>query len=501
MRSQNLARALLRSALRNPTTAATTRNTLPTINNRLVASAAVPISTVSIRAFSSSNLALKKKNKKDAFAAVEQQEFDDSEDFAAIEEDDDLFGGISSSEASASGSSTSNPASTMTRVEFAKGVEDYRTALEWESIDKGQFPSLSKWRTLAANASSQTELEELLELAKLYRDRVGSLGVAAGRTFASRAGRINLPEIALNAFLDRYSYGLEYDLESLYMIQYRLARKLESPKRDLVLQSAEIEGAPVQESDLFGIVPNAEGETASEAKDGAEAQDGKAEAIETKHELDMPLARAQVSIIDRMSLAASLSTSIAAPTAATPKVAKVTKGPKTGKAAKAAKAAQAEAAQAKEVAAAAAAPSSSLDPTLLAYIPTAYITAFKLNQPNSQTNPLLTNIYARTDSLISLLTVSAQGSLANPSSSTQAINVVGSCNKRASRLGSNLSTILSYVAVRGQKKFKNIDTKGDKRPLDPVRTLYRYMNQVAKTKFNDLVRRIEPLLQQSQPSA
>ncbi len=38
--------------------------------------------------------------------------------------------------------------------------------------------------------------------------------------------------------------------------------------------------------------------------------DGKAEAIAKKHELDMPLARAQLSIIDRMALLATLSTSL-----------------------------------------------------------------------------------------------------------------------------------------------------------------------------------------------
>ncbi|SPO24861.1 uncharacterized protein UTRI_01363_B [Ustilago trichophora] len=424
MRSQNLARALLRSAVRNGSTA-NTRIAIP----RSIALAVAPTSSSSVRSFAASSISLKKKNKKDAFAAA-SEEFNDEE--FAIEEEDDLFGGVSSTSTASSTSST--PA--MSRAEFAKTLEDYQASLSWESIDRGQFPSLSRFRNLAAHASNQTELESVLELASMYRDRVGSLGVQSGKVFAARAGRIGLPEIALNAFLDRYKYGLEFDQEALYYVQKRLARKLARGNREQILESVDLPGLPVQEVDMLGMVaPAAE---AAEGETGAE--EGKAEAIQAKHELDMPLARAQLSIIDRMCTLATLTP--------TP------------------------------------------NPFLLSYITHAYITTFKLNHPNSTTNPLLSSIYTRTDNLISLLTISAQQVLSSTPSSISAaeLNL-----KKTVHLGKNLTSTLGYVAVRGQGNFKD-PTDGNKQ-LDPVRTLYRFMDALGPQRSNVLLRQVEPLLQ------
>ncbi len=391
-------------------------------------------------------MSLKKKSKKSAFAAVEDDlpiEQDNADEFA-IEDDDDLFGGVSdTTTTNTSSSSSSSTSGGMSRVEFARAIEAYRSSLEWESIDRGQPPSLSRWRNLAGHASTQSELAEVLELAKLYRDRVGSLGVESGRRFASRAAALGLPEVALNAFLDRYAYGLEYDVESLYYVQRGLMRKLKRGNKEEILQSAEMEGVPVQGEDLLGVVPAAE---AAEGESAAEGEAGKAEAIQEKHELDMPLARAQLSIIDRMSLLASLSSS---------------------------------------------SPTTPLDPILLSYLPHAYIETFHLvSDPTASTNPLLANIFNRTDALISLLTLNAQRSLSSPSSLVGDAGVLA--NKRTTHLGKNLVSTLSYVAVRGGSKFTD-PVEG--KPLDPVRTLYRFMDKVGPQKSNDLVRKVEPLFQ------
>ncbi|SPO22685.1 uncharacterized protein UTRI_01363 [Ustilago trichophora] len=431
MRSQNLARALLRSAVRNGTTA-NTRIAVP----RSVSFAIAPTSSASLRSFATSGISLKKKNKKkDAFVAAEE-EFNDEE--FAIEEEDDLFGGVSSTTSASSTSSiSSSPA--MSRAEFAKTLEDYQASLSWESIDRGQFPSLSRFRNLAAHVSNQSELDSVLELASVYRDRVGSLGVESGKVFAARAGRIGLPEIALNAFLDRYKYGLEFDQEALYYVQKRLARKLARGNREQILQSVELPGLPVQEVDLLGMVAPATeaGTEAVEGQAGAE-EGGKAEAIQAKHELDMPLARAQLSIIDRMCTLATLTP--------TP------------------------------------------NPFLLSYITHAYITTFKLNHPNSTTNPLLTSIYTHTDNLISLLAISAQQVLSSTSSSTAELNL-----KKSIHLAKNLSSTLAYVAIRGQSKFNH--PTNNTIHLDPVRTLYRFIDASAPQRSNVLLRQVEPLLQ------
>lgn len=446
MRSHTLARALLRSAARSSSTAAVAPPARAVSQKLAVASA----SSTALRTFSTSPVSFKKKNKKSAFSAVEE-DFEVQEDEFAIEEDD-LFGDISSSTSATSSSSSSPTVSSMSRVEFATALSAYRDSLSWDLLDRGQFPPQSRWRNLASNATTQAELEELLELAKMYRDRVRSLGVESGKRFASRASRIRLPEIALNAFLDRYTYGLEYDLESLYLVQRGLNAKLNSGREEL-LASAELPGAPVQEADLLGVVPSDAAAEPTTEGEGEGEGDGKAEAIQTKHQLDMQLARAKLSLIDRMSLLASLS----------------------------------------------ATPTTPPNPILVAYITRAYIHTFNLTNSKSASNPLLANVYARVDSLISLLTTSAQQSLMDNSTSVPTGVPKQSDALPAARsesLHKTLASTLSYVAVRGQGNFEDPLTN---RKLDPVRVLYRYMDKVGPSKSNDLVRRVEPLLQSSRP--
>ncbi|SPC61100.1 uncharacterized protein UHOD_01532 [Ustilago sp. UG-2017b] len=427
MRSPNFARAVLRTAARNSTTT-TQRVLLRQLTPSLVFPSCTTSSSIPlVRLFSSTPISLKKKNRKNAFAAAEDEFLPEIEE--AIE-DDDLFGSVSSS-SSPSTTSTTPPTSAMSREEFARELESFSAALEWTSLDRGQFPSLHKWRHLAGHASSLSELDSILSLAKLYRDRVGSLGLESGSRFASRACAIGFPEVALNAFLDRYAVGLEYDQESLYLVQKRLAKKLNRSEREVLLRSAEIEGAPVQEGGLFRVLAS-EGVSEGE-KDGG---DGKAEAISTRHELDMPLARAQLSLIDRMSILATLS-----PT----------------------------------------------DPVLLSFIPTAYITTFHLTGSKSVSNPLLPNIYTRTDALVSLLTSTAQTSISGGKKVEKLLS------QRAARLGHILTTVLTYVAFRGQDKFKNAV---DGKQLDPVKTMYKFMDRVGgKHEGNTLARKVEPLLQ------
>ncbi|CBQ70429.1 conserved hypothetical protein [Sporisorium reilianum SRZ2] len=444
MRSQNFARTVLRSAARNHANSqqqilrSAALNVVP---QRIAPSAVASACSSNLRDFSSSSVDLKKKSKKNAFAAVEDDMHSEHE--LAQEDDDDLFGGVSDVSNAASGSSSGATTASMSRVEFAKALEDYRASLEWESIDRGQLPSLSRWRNLAGHACDKHEFEALLDVAKMYRDRVGSLGVESGARFASRASKKRLPEVALNAFLDRYAYGLEYDLESLLVVQEALVKKLGRGDRNEILASAEIEGAPVQESDLLGVVPS-EG-TASE---GAE-EGGKAQAIEARHELDMPLARAQLCIIDRMSILASLSATLA-PTAS---------GAHT-----------------------------QLDAVLVSYLTRAYIQTFRLTERCRAHNPLLTHIFARTDKLVALLTLAAQRTLSSAPSGAKRVSPA----QRSAIVGRNLSTTLSYVAMRGQDKFKH--PLSGKR-LDPVRTLYRFMDSVDREKSTVLVRKVEPMLQ------
>ena len=430
MRSHNLARALLRCAARN---SSSTNTTITSISTR-VAPRATGVragATASLRGFSSTSVDLKKKAKKDAFAAAEQND----DEFDLDQDDDDLFGGVTSSPATSSSTTSSSSASSSvaSRVDFAKALEEYRAALEWEVLDRGQFPSQSRWRQLAGHASNQAELEQVLELAKLYRDRIGSLGVESGKRFASRASRIGLPEVAVNAFMDTYRFGLEYDAESLYFVQRKLARKLESGNRDKILASAELPGAPVQETDLFGMVASDAGGEAEAAAAGQ--SDGKAEAIGSEHELDMALARAQLTIIDRMALIASLA-------------------PK--------------------------------DTLLLSYVTRAYIETFKLTDPASESNPLLKGIYERTKALTTLVTSAAQSALAT-NAKLEAMPL-----KRTIHLAENLKATLSYVAVSGRTTFNDPVTA---KPLDPVRTLYRFMDKSGPQRSDMLVSHIEPLLQ------
>ncbi len=214
MRSHNFARTVLRTAARHASVSQprTVARTAPLSLSQSIEPLTRLASASSLRPFSSTSSVLKKKSKKNAFAAVEEDLDESHEDEAFEVDDDDLFGGVS--DTTASPSSSSSPASSMSRVDFAQALETYRASLSWDSIDRGQFPSLRTWRRLASQAMTQDELVELLELAKTYRDRVGSLGTESGLRFALRASHRRLPELAVNAFSDRYRYGLEYDLQS-----------------------------------------------------------------------------------------------------------------------------------------------------------------------------------------------------------------------------------------------------------------------------------------------
>ncbi|GAC97268.1 hypothetical protein PHSY_004853 [Pseudozyma hubeiensis SY62] len=436
MRSHNFARTMLRCAGRN---IVASQSSTPLRVSAQTFRSGLSYQTPAIsapRAFSSSSVSQKKKAKKNVIEeedAFEEQQNDD---------DDDLFGGVSSTSPASSSSSTSAVASSISRADFALALSEYRASLEWEMLDRGQFPSLVKWRFLASNADTPAEFAELLDLASIYRDRVGSLGVESGWRLAFRASSKRLPEVALNAFLDRYRFGLEYDMESLMVVQEGLVRKLGRRNREEILQSAEVEGCPVQEVDLLGVIGGGEGE----------GEEGKAEAIAEHHELDMPLARAQLSIIDRMCLLASLSTNLSA--------------------------------------------TASIDPVLLSYVTRAYIQTFHLDQSRSKSrsNPLLTNIFTRTDNLVSLLTSSAQRSISSSSTPSQSGAKHISQSQRSAALRRNLRSTLSYVAVRGQGGFKDAHGKG----LDPVRTLYRLMETVDRSQSGLLVRKVEPLLQSYQ---
>lgn len=418
MRSQNLARAVLRSAVRSSiASGALPRSAALSLRPNAVLSS-TSSSSVSLRTFTSSSIALKKKSKKNAFSAAEDDLLDD--DDVALD-DDDLFGSVSDSPSSSSTSPTSSPSPGMSRVEFAKSLESYSRSLEWDLLDRGQFPSLSRWRLLASNARTQPELEQVLELAKTYRDRVGSLGTESGLRFAARASAVGLPEVALNAFLDRYTFGLEYDNEALWLVMRGLGKKL-TRRRETVIKSGELPGAPVQTEDVLGVI-------------GAEGGEGKAEAIPEEHELDMPLARAKFSIIDRMCLVASLSPP-------------------------------------------------PHDPLLLSYLPASLITAFNLTSPTASANPLLEKVFKRTDELVSLLTASAQTALIQADGGKEL--GLG----RSHKLGANLGTTLAYVAQRSK------GGRGEWGGRDPVRTLYRYMDKVGpQEKSALLVRKVEPLLQ------
>ncbi|GAK62909.1 uncharacterized protein PAN0_002c1111 [Moesziomyces antarcticus] len=432
MRSHTLARAVLRAAARGPASRALVRPALPTA----AAAAATPASQwASAQAFSSSSRSLKKKAKKSLVVEEDFAAEEESDEFAI--EDDDLFGSV----ADAGTSASATPAAAETsRVEMVKALEDYRTSLEWDVLDAGRFPSLSRFRALAGRMGTREELEQMLDIAKLYRDRVGSLGVECGRALAARAARIQLPELALNSFLDRYTYGLEYDMESLYLLQTALTKKLNRNDRAELLESAELPGAPTHETDLFGVVPS---ETAAAA---AEGEEGKAEAISRKHELDMPLARAQISVIDRMTMLTTLAQTLR---------------PNSG----------------------------TYDALLLSHLPHAYITTFRLtSNRNAPTNPLLKNVFAQTDALISMLTSAAHDALTHPTQEAYLMGNETLVHARSVRLYHNLAAALSYVAMRGTDTAKRTHK-------DPVKTLYTYMDHLAPNQANTLIRKIEPLLQ------
>lgn len=466
MRSNSLARAVLRSAARNvPAAQRTVPRQLHAVFSSVAPAASAPLS---VRSFSSSGVDLKKKTKKNALAAATDDELAFSEQGSqeaefGMEEDDDLFGGISDSDsavtATTSSSTSIQGASSMTRAEFAQTVESYHRSLEWEAIDRGLFPSLHKWRNLAGHACTQSELEQVLELAKLYRDRVGSLGVESGWVFAGRASNVGLPEMALNAFLDRYTFGLEYDMECLYLVQNGFSRKLNRRNRDEIVASAQLPGAPVQQEELLAIEPETSENGDVEGKQGEEGQ--RSRGNEVKHRMDLPFARAQLSLIDRMALVVTLSINFTpSSTASTSPI------------------------------------GSAHDPILLSYITRAYISTFKLASKSALSNPLLAKLLTRTDALISLLTLSAQRVLFTPTAPSKRTppptNPTALPPKRSAHLRTNLTTTLTYVAARGNANFKD---PLDATPLDPVRSLYRYMDKVAPQDSIVLIRKIEPLLQ------
>ncbi|EST06379.1 hypothetical protein PSEUBRA_004273 [Kalmanozyma brasiliensis GHG001] len=431
MRSHNFARAVLRVAARNgsvsqsPIARSTSLNVLR--HTSLSYPPCIATSVAAARAFSTTRIDLKKKVKKNAFAAIED-DTDALDDDAFAVEEDDLFGSVSDSTSTSATSSTSSSSSSnsqMSRVEFTSALEQFTASLSYDLLDRGHFPALRTWRRLALQASTAEDFESLLEAAKLYRERVGSLGSESALRFAAQAVKLRLPELAVVAFGDRYTYGLEYDLGALWVVQSGLARKL-GRGREEVLASAQMDGAPVVEVDLLGVLAEST---------PVEAGEGKAEGIKRKHELDMPLARAQLSIIDRMTLLTSLSTTLAGKTP---------------------------------------------DTVLLTYLIRAYVDTFHLTTRRSATNPLLMKVLERSDGLIGLLTRVADGSKVS-AEAPRGVHLAESLQR-------NLVSVLGYVAARGQDGFK-------KDGLDPVKTLYGFMDRVDREASSKLVWRVEPLLQ------
>ncbi|KAN0061547.1 hypothetical protein ACQY0O_006394 [Thecaphora frezii] len=392
------------------------------------------------RAFSTSASVCKKKSKS-AIAQDNAEFLAGDADFLAAEEDD-LFGGTSS-EQSVSGASSSSSSSAATRgvrvaagPEFDHAVVAWEASLSWESIDLGQPPSLHKWRELAGRASTKEDFAALLRLAQLYRDRVGSLGLKSGARLASRAAAVGYPELGLNAFLDRYKYGLEADLQSLYLLQRSLRQKALCASREDVLESQTLDGAPVQQIDMLSPL-NPDAPDAAAAENNGEVE-----------EFDAELARARLSIIDRMALLVLLSPPLN---------------------------------------------QGVMDPVLLSFLPATYVRAFKLWRTDVASQPHFERIVRKTDDLVALLTSSAytalqKGIVANyyepnhPNSDARRGHGV---------LVDNLTATLSYVARKGDAHAKLTGHLN----LDPVMTLYRYIETYGAKPATSVVQKIEPLLQ------
>lgn len=462
MRPQQVARAAWRAA-----SSSGSRNRLlasseaclptPTVRSSFASASA---STVLPRSFGTSSSALKKKQKKVVVADEFDEEFDDAEDDDGMISGDDGASlddpivaeepGSSSAEASAEKAvrKPSVYSQTGVREVFANKAGDWRDLLEWKLLDIGKKPPLTSWRHLAGAAKSQREFDVVLELARLYRDRVGSLGSESGERLASRAASVNRPEIALNALMDRYINGLEYTLESLYLILKSMSEKLSRGQPHALLRSATQPGAPAHRVDLFGPVSSAPADAKAETPEGGENAEA-AKAEPTKQEQALQLARAKMTLIDRMSMTASLTPPLTA--------------------------------------------TRSHDPVLLAFIPAALINAFSLKKPASPDSPSLDGVKARTNELIALLISVIDQSLADKVPSAFVLKGALFSKNRAELLRYQLAGTLRYVALQDKSVEFRHPVSGT--VLDPVHSVYRYMDHVAPDQVEALVRTVEPSVQ------
>ena len=307
-----------------------------------------------------------------------------------------------------------NPKNLIDPSAFGAEVASFTEALSDANLDNGHPPPFKRWQNLVRSVENKNlnQLETVLDLAKLYRDQVGSgmSSVKNAQVLTAQAIAVGYPEVALNAFLDRETYGLEFDHGALWAIQVGLFHKLTKASRAKIIDSAEVTGAPVQTVDLLAP-PEAD-----------ESGDGKAEVVEDAFQIDDgELARAQLSILDRMSLAAA-------------------QAPMFNQ--------------------------GQQDQALLSLLAAGYVHAFDLAKPANLSSPLLERVRSRTDEIIILLIQSTAGPL----------SVVGGNKiplRRASQIKQDVLRILPYATDRS------------KLGLETVRALYKFLEKIDSATAKD----------------
>ncbi|EPQ31685.1 uncharacterized protein PFL1_01018 [Pseudozyma flocculosa PF-1] len=407
------------------------------------------------RAFSTSPTACKKKGKSSS-AVEEVTEFDD--DDSAAFEDDDLFGGTTSEHVGpddAAAPPSSDPAGPRQPAgpTWNQAFAFVESHLAWDKLDLSREPSVRRWRYLARHANTKDELLSALSLAETYLDRVGKLGVESGPIFGRRAAAIGYPEVGLHAFLERYRFGMEADLPTLYLIQRELRAKAISGSTEALLESVTLEGAPVQEVDLLApVAPEADDAAAAPAAD-AEAAAPAETAEQTDADADAAV-RAQLSILDRMALAVILTPHFNY---------------------------------------------GFVDPIILSFLPATYINVFGLQEASNRSRPDRGRVVEKVDSTISLLVSAMDTALPDKNarrpkpfrmpSHFYAGTTSQSREQGLKTVRANLHDILAYLGSRRQQ----VDARG----LEPVRVIERYMKKLDKQSAKMILDEVKPKVQQS----
>lgn len=185
-----------------------------------------------------------------------------------------------------------------TKIPFEQGRQSLLAKLQSLEDDRSNSQSLRKsdWTKLMQSVQSKEELESCLELSKKWKNltynaksRLPPFDEKAAKQFLETCMRLNCPEIAFDAMMNRRESGLELDLELVRIMQANILRKLARLDYDPDKGTAQI----ANEADTASIIVDS-----NSSKDATVGEKEKLD-NSTSLSINLKLLQDKLSLVDR----------------------------------------------------------------------------------------------------------------------------------------------------------------------------------------------------------